>query len=243
MPDEARRPVSAYSVSKRLSIPYETVRRHIRDLVQQGRCEAWEDGFVVPAKVFGHSRSRAETQAVLDAVRNLVAACQAAGFQPDPAAAPSQPMTAHHVGRLATTYAVEGIQLMADPLGLGVQSALVLHTISQLNTGHIRDDPKLSKRYAALSTIPEDHERKPATVYELSRKLHLPYETARRDCMRLVDQNLLTRDAQGRLIVPQEVFARPATVAAYKAFSDLTARFLDQVAHAPVSSEPELVSA
>lgn len=51
VPDAARKGVRPATLSERLGIPAETVRRHIQRLVDDDRCERKEDGFVVPARI------------------------------------------------------------------------------------------------------------------------------------------------------------------------------------------------
>lgn len=48
--DHLRKPVRVVTLSQRLGIPPETVRRHVGRLVEHGRCERIDDGYVVPAR-------------------------------------------------------------------------------------------------------------------------------------------------------------------------------------------------
>jgi predicted ArsR family transcriptional regulator len=52
LPDEARTPVTVYAIAKDLGLSYETVRRHVRRLVDHGVCRRGAEGMVVPAEVF-----------------------------------------------------------------------------------------------------------------------------------------------------------------------------------------------
>lgn len=49
--DAARRPVRAATLSERLGIPQETVRRHLQRLSEADRCERRGDGYIIPARV------------------------------------------------------------------------------------------------------------------------------------------------------------------------------------------------
>jgi len=51
MPDHLRKPVRAATLSQRLGIPQETVRRHLNRLAKADQCERVEDGYVVPGRV------------------------------------------------------------------------------------------------------------------------------------------------------------------------------------------------
>lgn len=49
--DGEREPVSVYAVAKTLNLPYETARRHVRRLMEQGLLEKSGAGVIVPARV------------------------------------------------------------------------------------------------------------------------------------------------------------------------------------------------
>lgn len=51
VPDETRRPVSVHALSVSLGIPYETTRRYVNKLLQDGFCIRVRRGLVVPAAV------------------------------------------------------------------------------------------------------------------------------------------------------------------------------------------------
>ncbi len=51
VPDEMRRPVSVHALALELSLPYETTRRHVNALIEQGLCGRVEAGIVVHAEV------------------------------------------------------------------------------------------------------------------------------------------------------------------------------------------------
>lgn len=78
-PDELRRPVSVYAVSKALLIPYETVRRHAKLLVEHGYIERRPDGgMIMPARVLsrpefvnGTSEFADLTQSFLDRLAEI----------------------------------------------------------------------------------------------------------------------------------------------------------------------------
>jgi hypothetical protein len=51
VPDDARRPVSVHALSVSLGIPYETTRRYVNKLLDEGYCLRVRRGLVVPADV------------------------------------------------------------------------------------------------------------------------------------------------------------------------------------------------
>jgi len=68
-PDEARRPVSVYAISKQLMIPYETARRHVMSLADRGFCvRVGREGVIVPSAAV---RRLVSSSTVPDTVRDL----------------------------------------------------------------------------------------------------------------------------------------------------------------------------
>jgi hypothetical protein len=50
-PDDLRKPVSIHALALTLSLPYETTRRHVNRLMEDGLCIRRETGVVVPSAV------------------------------------------------------------------------------------------------------------------------------------------------------------------------------------------------
>ena len=53
--DHLRRPVRLTTLSQRLGIPQETVRRHLNRLIKQNRCEHGDEGYLVPSRVLARA--------------------------------------------------------------------------------------------------------------------------------------------------------------------------------------------
>jgi hypothetical protein len=86
-PDELRRPVTVYQVSKSLGLTYETTRRYAKKLVDGGYCEKGPHGFTVGAEVLSQpsftrafKRNRENFKVMIeriDTVRRLLGASTA----------------------------------------------------------------------------------------------------------------------------------------------------------------------
>jgi hypothetical protein len=72
--DTLRKPVSVYAVARRLGLPYETVRRHVGKLVEEGRCirVGPRGGVIVPASAIEQMRPNVVIQDSLDALDELI---------------------------------------------------------------------------------------------------------------------------------------------------------------------------
>lgn len=51
VPDEMRRPISVHALALELTLPYETTRRHVNALIEQGLAERVESGILVRAEL------------------------------------------------------------------------------------------------------------------------------------------------------------------------------------------------
>lgn len=78
-PDDLRRPVSISALSRSLKIPYETTRRHIARMVDEGICVRIEDrGVIVPAAML--AQIKPVTAHHYESLRGLLCALNEAGF-------------------------------------------------------------------------------------------------------------------------------------------------------------------
>ncbi|MDP2259388.1 MAG: hypothetical protein Q8J89_06705 [Caulobacter sp.] len=75
LPDDSlRTPVSVYAIAKQLGLPYETVRRHVARLIDEGRCirVGGRGGIIVPASAISDMRPDAFIGQSLESLRGLV---------------------------------------------------------------------------------------------------------------------------------------------------------------------------
>ena len=72
--DSLRTPVSVYAIAKQLALPYETVRRHVARLVEDGRCEkaGARGGIIVPASAILQMRPEALLRESLESLQVLI---------------------------------------------------------------------------------------------------------------------------------------------------------------------------
>lgn len=240
-PDSSRTPVTIYALARELGIPYETVRRHVGKLKAAGICVSVADGVIVPGRVFDSPEGRGGALDTVRAIRTLVAEAARSGvvarrrYAP---IAPDAPDVTLQVARLSTDYFVHGLSLISRRAHLDVLSALVMITIGLMNTETITRDRNLADRFGGLDDIPPDDMRAPVKAYAISRFLMLPYETARRTALRLVELGLATRNETGGLTMPSEVFARPEMMAMFTEFAELTMAFLEALAEYGVVADP-----
>ena len=235
--DALRIPVSVYAVAKDLGLPYETIRRRVKKLLDAGVCVTVDGGVVVPGATMVRQSNLdliAETQTatesfVAEAGRFGVTAAQ--HYRPPTADLPKQ------IIRLAMNYFLDATSHSAKVMDLDVVAVLVLRAINMANVSHVTHDPALAPAYAGLDIELPDGERQGVSVYSISRFLLMPYETARRAVQRL-EQRGLVRKGRGGLTVPLEVVKRPEVVAGILHLVALTETFLADLARAGIAYRP-----
>ena len=235
--DALRIPVSVYAVARDLGLPYETIRRRVKKLLDAGVCIAVDGGVVVPGATVVRpsnldliAQTRIATEAfVAEAGRFGVTAAQ--HYRPPTADQPKQ------IIRLAMNYFLDATCHSAKVMDLDVIAVLVLRAINMANVSHITHDPARAIAYAGLDVALPDGERQAVSVYSIGKFLVLPYETARRTVLRL-EQRGLVRKGRGGLTVPLEVVNRPEVVVGILHLVALTETFLADLARVGVAARP-----
>jgi len=234
-PDELRRPVSINALAESLRLPFETVRRHVRQLVAQGICAASAQGVHVPTHVLTSPQFCATQQLRYDRLlqlhRELVAAkiLEPPPFVLPPADDPRAPVRA--VGRILSDYFFRTVALVQDFVPDPMRGLMLLEMV-RLSSEHI--PPAEFARLLQAGTIP-DHARALVRVAELSRRLRVPYETTRRHVGALVDAGFCRRVERGVLVSGARIEA--AGAAHREGMSHLKRMFRLIAALGPVSDE------
>lgn len=71
VPDDLRRPVSVHALALDLALPYETTRRHVNALIEQGLCQRVEAGVLVRAEVLDREGMVATHRKNIENLRTL----------------------------------------------------------------------------------------------------------------------------------------------------------------------------
>ncbi len=211
MRDPTGPPVSVRELAPRLTLPYETVRRHAVELARAGQCSNTSGGIAVPRAVLKR-RSNAEVlrKIYLNAERMLVELTRAgiARFS-----APSAPVARN--GRLspeqmtiagaAMGRLLAGIRLLGDFWNGDVLRGLVFTAMWTANVKHVTNTAP-----AASQTVLPDDQRLPVSILAISNSLRLPYETVRRHVIALEKAGTCRRVGRQGLIVPASVHRKLA---------------------------------
>lgn len=237
-PDTLRQPVSVYAVSRDLGLPYETVRRHAKKLKDSGRCIQVKDGLIIPARVLAQDGMIEVVRDTLRRTTAFVAEAAMSGYEAR--AVPQVTLTdgARQVSRLSIDYFLDGLKLLGGRGDLDVLAVLVVRTVTSQNVRRVTHDPDLTRIYSGEANIPPDEVREPITVFAVAKLLMLPYETARRTCMKLVERGILERVGRQGLIVPTAMVGRRGVVANAMEHAAMTADYLERLAEVGVVALP-----
>lgn len=211
-PDHLRQGVSVYAVARELDIPYETVRRHVRKLRDRGDVESGPEGLTIPARVYASPRQIHSVEENWKLVRAFVAEAYRMGLVGAGPHTPAAGDIRRQTVRLSTAHFLDSLSIIGRALEQDALSTIVFLAIGRGNLGNLANDPEARAAYESVEAIPPDALRQPVTTYSVSRDLNLPYETTRRYGLKLIEQGWVERAANGGLLVPASVVARPGLV-------------------------------
>lgn len=237
-PDEMRRGVSVYAVARDLAIPYETVRRHVKKLRDKGVVEAGADGLTIPRSVYASPGQIAAVAENWELVRAFVADAVRFGLIAPGPVAPLDADNRRQAVRLSIAYFLDSLSVIGRALEQDALSAMVFLAIGRGNVGHFVHDPVTQVAYGSVAAIPPDHIRRPVSAYAVSRGLNLPYETTRRYGLKLTEQGWIERSANGGLLVPASVVARPSMIRGVVDLAETTQAFLAEMLALGVPTDP-----
>jgi predicted transcriptional regulator len=225
-----RRPVSIYRLADNLSIPYETVRRHVARLVEAGFLVRDQQGVVAPPEVFMRRSSLEVLEGTWASTVRFRRDLEAVGVELPAPAATVAPQARAWVGRLSAAFVLHGVDLITQALRADPVSALIFLAINRENLADLLADRQRAQRFVGPDAIVPDELRKPTSVYRIARVLGLPYETARRHVVNLVQAGWLERTSDGGLITLGASLTHPAMLDASLKAWPLVRRFMDRMA-------------
>lgn len=199
-----RKAMSIRELSRRLDLPYETVRRHVRQLKLSSAATAVEGGLAMPSQ--GKRNAAMLRRIYLNAVRLLgdLTRIDAVDFQPRPAGS----ARSGRMGKEQMAIAVAAIGLLITSMkelrvafGDDLMKGLVFTAIRAANIKHYTNTSPAAHR----SILPDAH-RLPVSVLAISDSLRLPYETVRRHADTLVKEGTCIRVGRRGLLVPESAF-------------------------------------
>jgi predicted ArsR family transcriptional regulator len=209
-PDQMRRPVSINALASSLQLSFETVRRQVNGLIRQGVMVATPSGVYVPMSMLVSPPIVAAALGRYERVFRFHDDLRAAGVvealptAPAPAQDPQAPVRA--VNRILSDYFFRTLETLRRQIGDPLTS-LVMLDVLRGSSGHILPTAVAAAMQAGWIA---DKERSPVRVAELSRRLGIPYETARRRIGWLVERAYCRQVSGG--ILPCAAFLKSPTL-------------------------------
>lgn len=229
-----RKAIGVRELSRKVGMPYETVRRHAQVLVRSGKCVSAGGGLAVPASMlksrlittFMRSIYVDTVRLLVDLTRIGVIAFPSASRRPPSSGRLTKEQTAIAVAGLGLLLAA--MRLMRDFWAGDLMKGLVYTAIWTANVKHVA-----KTSLATSSTVLADSQRQPVSVGVVSRSLRLPYETVRRHADALVREGICVRAGRQGLVVlaTTHVQTEPGAVAGYR----LVIEFLGELRRAGVT--------
>lgn len=209
-PDELRRPVSINATASSLRLPFETVRRRVRNLAAQDLCRFVDGGVIVPMSVLTSPTYAMNALAAYERLRAFYYEMRDRGLLgglPPPTAAYDGQVPVRAVARLTSDYVLRVVDPLVDVAG-GLLNGILLLEVFRGNVEHIGPDAPERRVLAPGEPLP-DQLRRPVRLAVVADRIGLPAETARRHVEDLIGRGLAAKVDAG-LIMPGEAFAAPA---------------------------------
>ena len=214
LPDSERRPVNMNSLAASLAIPWETARRHVHALIDDGLCVKVDGGVVVPAKILLSERTAPFGATLKDSFWRMVRQLKAIGFdfsdvthRPDietlmlaePGVNPPGQSPEWLVSRLVMEFYLRVIVGASRAFDGDWTSTLIFGEIMAINGEPFSRDRDAAWLYAYADSPPPDQLRRPASIRETATRIGLPHETVRRQVQSLVRAGRVERAEKGCL--------------------------------------------
>ncbi|WP_304177274.1 hypothetical protein [Phenylobacterium aquaticum] len=188
--DEGQRAISVRAIAQSLGLPYETTRRKVLELEEQGYCRRVSAQRVAATDLSIYEAGRGPT--ALETVVAAIADLKTLGFSLDqimPAAGAREPSSTPP-GEGTVRNLLDDFILRILESGVGAHGsmldAVVFVALMNANAEPITHDPTMAWRYSGAETPPPDSLRRPATIAELAQRLSIPRETMRRRISHLI---------------------------------------------------------
>jgi len=209
LPDELRRPISVNALSVSLRLPYETVRRRIWRLAEQGVCVVGPSGVFVPQAVVTSPPYLAVQAMRVARLAQFEADLIAAGvLAPRRSALDDGAAAVRAADRALARYMIRVCEALIAFTGSAMAGFLLLGlcgaNLARMSRGAPAPWPG---SFGALV--------KPASASELARRLHMPAETVRRNLFILAKAGFAERRGAGWIAAaPAEAQPRVGRMAA-----------------------------
>jgi DNA-binding Lrp family transcriptional regulator len=210
-PDELRHPVSISAVAARTGMAFETIRRRVRRLAEQGLCELDAEGVRVPTRIIARVENDAALTAISGLTRTLYLRLRLNGCLDELAGGNAAPFVGtppvRTIDRLTFGHVLRMIAGLVTTIG-DLTTALILLATLRENSEHTADLPST---VVSRGLMP-DTLKVSASTATIAAVLELSEATVGRRLTRLVREGRCLR-RKGGVIVAASYIQRPVIVA------------------------------
>jgi hypothetical protein len=200
--------MSIRELSRRIDLPFETVRRNVHKLVRNGICLSGDDGITLAPMVRRGARATAmlrkihvEAVRLLDGFRRL----KVGNYRPRPLQPASRRLDSEETAIVVASLNVllAAMKVLRVFFDGDIVCGLVFTAMRAANVKHITNAGP-----SPQSDVLPDSDRRPVSMLAISNSMGLPYETVRRHAGKLVRQGKCIRVGRGGLMVPASAFRK-----------------------------------
>jgi hypothetical protein len=247
VPEPLRRAISVNAIAASLGLPFETVRRRTKKLIDAGVCEASAQGVRLSEASVRSMEHREALEACYQLVRQLYrrllhAGCLGAMDLPplaEPFPGPAPPVRI--VWRAGADYFLRMMEVLLPHFPNLIRPFVVLEVV-RANTAGFSDAVRGEDRLDLDAFIP-DEQRRPVRASDVAVSLGLPHETVRRHLLVEEVEGGRCARARGGFIVPATVLARSNVLAAWTANFRYLSRMFAELAETGVLARWEAEAA
>jgi DNA-binding Lrp family transcriptional regulator len=209
LPDtERRQAISVNALAASLSRPFETVRRHVNALLDQGLCVRTPAGVTTPAEVHERAAIAALFRVHHDTLVRLIEDMVAFGM-PLPETRPQIGYEWHTGLAAAHDVLLTGIEFHAAHFDSWLDMVL-LGTVMCANARPFTYDRAVSLSYSDFTRLPPESLRAPVPASAIARALGLPPSTIQRRVNAMILAGKLHRRQGGLMVSEAALNAQPA---------------------------------
>lgn len=217
-PNELRRPVSISGLATSLHLPFESARRRIHAMAEDGLCVISPAGVIVPLETLASPASVTNGFDAYERLRALHLHLRDLGFlatlPPPSTALPGGVVPTRAVARIAVDYFLRAADAAVAAFD-DVITGLIFLAIFRANVAHLGLGPEPEDAIGPDQILRDIH-RHPVKPRAIAERLGLPEESVRRTCARLRADGRLETQGDG-LIAP----ARALGAGRIRRFADI----------------------
>jgi hypothetical protein len=236
---EWNRPMGIHELGRALALPYSTAHRQLRQMVRSGLAVRTDSGAVALSQAFADSAAGQSfrRRATASFVHMLVSwhrlgylAGDVRALEQEGSLSPAQEDVVFRAGIEALLQCLLLTARFYDDLVTG----LVFKLVAVSNIRHLLSG---AQSVPAMAVAVPDEMRRPISVYNAARSLHMPYETTRRISKQLLARNVFKQGESSGLVVTADVHKQKENAEAQLASFRTMAASVAQLAYAGFNLE------